>query len=39
MDVGELENWLIDADRRYREEPQTRSWPKAYATWLLDRGE
>lgn len=35
MDVEELEEWLIDADRRYRGEPQTRSWPKAYAGWLL----
>ncbi len=34
MDVDELEAWLVAADRRYREEPQTVSWPKAYAAWL-----
>lgn len=39
MDVGELEAWLVDADRRYRDEPQTKSWPKAYASWLLAGGE
>jgi hypothetical protein len=34
MDVSELETWLAAADRRYRDEPQTKSWPKAYAAWL-----
>jgi hypothetical protein len=34
MDESELEAWLTAADRRYRDEPQTRSWPKAYAAWL-----
>lgn len=36
MDAAELEAWLIAADRRYREEPQTASWPKAYAAWLRE---
>lgn len=36
LDVEELELWLTDADRRYRNEPQTRSWPKAYAGWLIE---
>lgn len=34
MEVDELETWLTAADRRYRDEPQTTSWPKAYAAWL-----
>lgn len=34
MDVGELETWLGLADSRYQSEPQTTSWPKAYAAWL-----
>lgn len=33
--VDVLEAWLISADRRYREEPQTESWPKVYAGWLV----
>ncbi len=36
LDVETLEGWLTDADRRYRNEPQTRSWPKAYAGWLIE---
>ena len=35
MSAEELEVWLIDADRRYREEGPEMSWPKAYASWLL----
>lgn len=35
MDVEELERWLVEADRRYRDQSQTTSWPKAYATWLI----
>lgn len=35
MDLDELEQWLIEADRRYRAEPQTESWPKVYARWLI----
>ena len=35
MEIDELERWLTDADRRYREEPQTGSWPKIYAGWLI----
>ena len=36
MTVADLSEWLVEADRRYRAEEQTESWPKAYATWLLD---
>jgi hypothetical protein len=39
MDVGELEAWLIAADGRYREGPQTLSWPRAYAAWLREENE
>lgn len=35
MEIDELERWLADADRRYREEPQAGSWPKIYAGWLI----
>lgn len=35
FDVDQLEAWLIDADVRYRQGPQTASWPKAYASWLV----
>ncbi len=35
MSVEELAAWLIEADRRYREEDPEMSWPKAYASWLL----
>lgn len=35
MSVDELAEWLIGADRRYREEGPEMSWPKAYASWLL----
>ena len=39
MEVGELAAWLEGADRRYREEPQEHSWPKAYAAWLMAEHE
>ena len=35
MEVDGLADWLTEADRRYREEPQDHSWPKAYAAWLM----
>ena len=35
--VDELADWLAGADRRYRSEPQTSSWPKAYAVWLIEK--
>ena len=35
MSVAELSEWLVEADRRYRAEDQSVSWPKAYASWLL----
>jgi hypothetical protein len=35
MELDELADWLEVADRRYREEPQEHSWPKAYAAWLM----
>lgn len=36
MTVTELTSWLESADRRYTEEEPDESWPRAYATWLLD---
>lgn len=39
MDVDELADWLTGADRRYQEEPQDHSWPKAYAAWLIAEHE
>lgn len=36
LTVRELEVWLIDADRRYRKMDPPRSWPKMYATWLIE---
>ena len=35
MTATELSEWLVEADRRYRDEDQSMSWPKAYATWML----
>lgn len=35
MDVDDLEEWLLQADTRYRAETPPMSWPKAYAGWLL----
>lgn len=37
MSVDDLAAWLSEADRRYQEESPEMSWPKAYASWLLDR--
>ncbi len=39
MSVDELAEWLIGADRRYHEEGPELSWPKVYASWLLDGTE
>ena len=36
MTIKELTRWLEEADRRYRSQDQDKSWPKAYAEWLLD---
>lgn len=36
MTVGDLEAWLFGADRRYTSEQPDQSWPRAYATWLLE---
>lgn len=36
LDSGELEDWLVEADRRYREESPSEPWPKAYAGWILE---
>ena len=36
MTVTELTTWLEGADRRYTEEEPEESWPRAYATWLLE---
>lgn len=36
MSVTELADWLEAADRRYRTEKPEESWPRAYATWLLE---
>lgn len=36
MTVEELTAWLAEADRRYREQEPEQSWPKAYASWLLE---
>lgn len=35
LEVDQLEQWLIAADIRYREEPRDESWPKMYARWLI----
>ena len=36
LEADELAAWLTEADQRYRSEDQPRSWPKMYATWLLN---
>ncbi len=36
MTVDTLAGWLEDADKRYQEESPEVSWPKAYASWLLE---
>ena len=35
MTVEALSEWLAEADRRYRSETPDMSWPRAYATWML----
>ena len=37
MTTAELSDWLAAADRRYTEERPDLSWPRAYATWLLEQ--
>lgn len=37
MSISELAAWFSEADRRYRSEEPEESWPKAYASWLLDQ--
>ena len=36
MTTADLADWLTAADRRYTEEGPDLSWPRAYATWLLE---
>ena len=36
MTVEELAEWLAEADRRYQAEAPGMSWPRAYATWMLN---
>lgn len=36
MSSEELASWLAEADERYRSEAPDMSWPKAYATWLIE---
>ena len=36
IEIDELADWLAEADDRYRSDPQTSSWPKAYAAWLIE---
>lgn len=36
MSVAELADWLAAADRRYAGDGPEESWPRAYATWLLE---
>jgi hypothetical protein len=37
MTVADLGAWLAAADRRYTKESPDLSWPRAYATWLLEQ--
>lgn len=39
MTIDELAAWLTSADRRYRVEGPEVSWPKAYASWLLEEAD
>lgn len=39
LSQDDLERWLTDADRRYREESPSESWPKTYADWLIAEQE
>ncbi len=36
LDQGELHDWLVAADLRYRSDDQDEGWPKAYARWLIE---
>lgn len=36
MTVADLSEWLVEADKRYRAQEQSMSWPNAYAAWLLE---
>ena len=36
IEIDELADWLAEADDRYHNQPQTHSWPKAYAAWLIE---
>lgn len=36
MSVDELADWLAAADTRYRSDQPEESWPRAYATWLIE---
>lgn len=38
MTVEALSEWLAEADRRFRAEMPEMSWPRAYATWMLEDG-
>lgn len=35
-EVGQIEDWLIEADRRYRSEAPEIRWPFFYATLIID---
>jgi hypothetical protein len=35
--TADLADWLAAADRRYTQESPDLSWPRAYATWLLEQ--
>lgn len=36
MTRDQLEIWLANADRRYKEVDRPRSWPEMYASWLIE---
>jgi hypothetical protein len=36
MTVADFGSWLAAADRRYTTETPDLSWPRAYASWLLE---
>jgi hypothetical protein len=37
MTVEDLAGWLTAADLRYTTEQPEMSWPRAYATWMLEQ--
>jgi hypothetical protein len=37
MTVSDLADWLTAADLRYTSEQPDLSWPRAYATWMLEQ--